>query len=322
MSRRQTMTGVWLESGELSVRDELPVPEPPPGEALVRVLLAGICNTDLELIEGYYPYTGVLGHEFVGEVEEGPDELLGRRVVGEINAVCGQCLECRDGRSSHCRNRTVLGIVERDGAFAGYLTLPARNLHPVPDGLSDEAAVFTEPLAAALRIRDQAHVSPDDRVLVVGAGKLGQLVARSLVLTGCDLFVAGRHAGKLERLERRGISTGTSDDIAPRSFGLAVDCTGNPAGFEVARGALRPGGTLVMKSTYAGSLDVDASSLVVDEITVVGSRCGPFSPALELLASGQVTVDDLVEARYPLPEALAAFDDAARPGTLKVLLEP
>jgi threonine dehydrogenase-like Zn-dependent dehydrogenase len=313
--------GLWLEGGELSFRDDLPVPEPPAGEALVRVLLAGICNTDLELVRGYYPFEGILGHEFLGVVEEGPDAWRGRRVVGEINAVCGECAACRAGRRSHCERRTVLGIVGRDGAFADFLILPVENLHAVPAEVSDESALFTEPLAAALEIQQQVQVGPADRVLLVGDGKLGQLVARSLALTGCALTVVGRHAAKLDLLGELRLSTVLESEFAAHGFDLAIECTGNPQGFDLARRALRPRGTLVLKSTYAGRLEIDASALVVDEITLIGSRCGPFAPALALLAAGKVEVESLIAARYLLADALAAFEHARRPGTLKVVLE-
>lgn len=315
------MIAIWLEDGRLVVRHHLPPPEPSRGETLIRVLMAGICNTDLELVRGYNAYTGILGHEFVGIVERGPEAFLGRRVVGEINAACGRCTECSAGRPRHCRSRTVLGITGRPGAFAEYLALPASNLHIVPNEVSMEAAVFTEPLAAALEIQAQVAVAPTDRVLVVGDGKLGLLVAQSLAATGCELLVIGRHRAKLELLTARGIRTGMVADTEPASFDVAVECTGNPEGFEIARAALRPRGTLVMKSTYAGRLTVDASALVVDEIALVGSRCGPFEPALRLLREGGVDVMPLVHARYPLEEGVAAFEHAARPGVLKVLLE-
>jgi threonine dehydrogenase-like Zn-dependent dehydrogenase len=259
----------------LRLRDEVPVPEPPDGEALVRVLRAGICNTDLELVRGYYPYTGILGHEFVGVVEHGPPALMGRRVVGEINAVCGECSACRAGRPTHCERRTVLGIVKRHGAFAEFLTLPIANLHIVPEGISTDAATFTEPLAAALEIQEQVAVHAGDRVLVVGDGKLGQLIAQTLCLTGCDLLVVGRHPAKLALLSARGIATGAVEAVSPGAYDVAVECTGDPEGFALARQALRPRGTLVMKSTYAGALTLDASKVVVDEITLVGSPAGP-----------------------------------------------
>lgn len=315
------MQALWLENNQLQLRDDAPIPSPPPGEALVRVVRAGICNTDLELLRGYYPYTGILGHEFVGVVEQGPEHLKGQRVVGEINAVCGQCRFCRSGQPTHCENRTVLGIVNRNGAFADYLSLPIENLHRVPDNVATDVATFTEPVAAALEIQQQVKVSPAERVLVVGDGKLGQLVAQTLAITGCDLLVVGRHQEKLANLAARGIQIGLEDAVADRAFDVSVECTGNPAGFAIARRALRPRGTLVLKSTYAGQLTFDASSLVVDEITLIGSRCGPFPAALDLLASGQVDVEPLIHARYPLSEGLAAFEQASTKGVLKVLLD-
>jgi threonine dehydrogenase-like Zn-dependent dehydrogenase len=311
--------GIWLESGRLELRQDLALPEPPPGEALVRVTRAGLCNTDLELVRGYYPYRGVLGHEFVGRVESGPASLVGERVVGEINAVCGGCETCRAGRRSHCERRTVLGIVGRDGAFAEHLVLPAENLHRVPDSVADAAAVFVEPLAAALEIQQQVELGPGQRVLVVGDGKLGQLIAASLALTGCELTVVGRHERKLALLASRGVTT-TLEPPRKGAWDVAVECTGSTAGFAVARKALRPRGTLVLKSTYAGELTLDASALVVDEISLVGSRCGPFAPALRLLEERRVDVAPLVDAVYPLARGLEAFAHAARRGTLKVLL--
>jgi threonine dehydrogenase-like Zn-dependent dehydrogenase len=263
----------------------------------------------------------VPGHEFAGVVAQGPQELVGQRVVGEISAVCGACAACRSGRRAHCADRTVLGIAGRNGAFAEFLALPAENLHPVPSRVSTDAATFVEPLAAALEIQQQVRVGPGDQVLVVGDGKLGQLIGQALALTGCDLLVAGRNADKLAHLSRRGVRVGRQEDVAPGMFDLAVECTGNDEGFALAHRGLRPRGVLVMKSTYAGQLSVDASALVVDEITLVGSRCGPFPPALRLLAAGLVQVEPLVTARYPLAEGLAAFARAGEKGVLKVLLE-
>ncbi len=314
------MQALWLEQGRLSVRADLPIPVPPPGEALVRVRRAGVCNTDIELTRGYYPYRGVLGHEFVGEVAS-DGEWRGRRVVGEINAACGLCEQCRGGRPTHCDRRTVLGIVNRHGAFAEYLTLPIANLHAVPDEVPDDRAVFTEPLAAALEILQQVAVRPSDRVTVIGDGKLGLLCAQVLALTGCDLTVLGRHAHKLAILSARGIATAPAGEAPARRADLVVECTGSPDGFELARQILRPRGTLVLKSTYAGSLTLDMSRIVVDEITVVGSRCGPFAPALDLLRRGQVDVHALIDARYPLGDGLQAMERAQQPGVLKVILE-
>jgi threonine dehydrogenase-like Zn-dependent dehydrogenase len=317
------MRGLWLNGQALRVREDLACPVPPAGEALVRVRIAGVCNTDLELVRGYYPYAGVPGHEFVGMVEEAGSapEWIGRRVVGEINAACGACATCRAGRRSHCEKRTVLGIVARSGAFATHLVLPVENLHAVPDTLPDEVAVFTEPTAAALELQQQVKVAAGDRVVVVGAGKLGHLVAQTLAMTGCRLRVIGRSPRPLALLAARGIATATADAIEPRGADLVVECTGHPDGLELARRAVRPRGTIVLKSTYHGRTEIDLARFVVDEITIVGSRCGPFAPALELLAAGRVDPRPLVEARYPLADAVAAFEHAARHGTLKILVE-
>lgn len=314
------MKGLWLENQQLQLRTDLPIPTPPPEEALVRVIRAGICNTDLELIRGYYPYQGILGHEFVGIVEQGSENLLNRRVVGEINASCGDCRFCRRGKPTHCEKRTVLGIVNRNGAFAEYLTLPVKNLHPVPDSVDTDSATFTEPLAAALEIQEQVSISSDDQVLVIGDGKLGQLCAQTLALTGCDLLVIGRHPEKLANLAKRNIKTALADAVKAQSFDIAVECTGNPDGFAIAVGALRPRGTLVLKSTYAGKLTLDASILVVNEITLVGSRCGPFDKSLNLLAQNKIDVKSLIQGEYGLSEGLKGIKQAQQRGTLKILL--
>ena len=315
------MKGIWLENQQLQLRTDLPTPKPPEGEALVRVLRAGICNTDLEILRSYYPYKGILGHEFVGVVEQGPENLLNQRVVGEINAACGHCRFCLSDQPTHCENRTVLGIVNRNGAFAEYLTLPVKNLHKVPDTISTDEATFTEPVAAALEIQQQIQICPVDKVLVVGDGKLGQLVAQTLALTDCQLLVIGRHQEKLANLEEKGIKTGFVDAVTTGAFDIAVECTGNPEGFGIARRALRSRGILVLKSTYAGNLSLDISSLVVDEITLIGSRCGPFAPALELLSQQKVNVKSLIQARYPLEAGMDAFAHAQKKGVLKVLLD-
>ncbi len=314
------MHALWLEDQQLTLRGDCAVPVPPPGEALVRVVRAGICNTDIELTRGYYPYRGILGHEFVGVVEsEGP--LHGQRVCGEINAVCGQCEQCRNGRPTHCDHRTVLGIVNRNGAFAQYLTLPEENLHVVPDSVPDDEAVFTEPLAAALEILQQVHLQPTDRVVVVGDGKLGLLCAQVLALSGCQVWAVGKHRDKLSLLAARDIHTALITERPTVRADVVVECTGSPTGFELAREMVRPRGTLVLKSTYAGSLTLDLSRIVVDEITIVGSRCGPFALALDLLARRAVDVRSLIHARYPLTEAVTALEHAQRAGVLKVVLD-
>ncbi len=315
------MKALWLEDGQLSVREV----DPPSadGEALVRVLLSGVCGTDIELTRGYYPYAGVLGHEFVGEVVEAPDESwVGERVVGDINAVCGACEQCAGGRPTHCEDRTVLGIVARDGAHAEYVRLPVANLHHVPDSVPDEAAVFTEPLAAAVEVLEQVHVAPTDRVLLVGAGRLGQLVARVLSLTGAHLRVVARHPHQQALLHDAGIATIAEDHVAENRWDVVVEATGSPSGLDLARRALRPRGTLVLKSTYAGEVTLDLSPFVVDEITIVGSRCGPFEPALRLLAAGLVDPLPLVSATYALSDAVEAVEVAQRRDVMKVLLRP
>jgi len=315
------MKALWLENNQVDLRD---LPEPSnPAEALVRVRRAGICSTDLELVKGYYPYTGILGHEFVGEIVSCPDSSrVGQRVVGEINAACGRCEQCKNGRETHCENRTVLGIVDRDGVFAEYTTLPLANLHPVPESVPDEIAVFTEPLAAALEIQQQVQVHPCDRVLLIGAGRLGQLIAQTLALTGCGLRVVARHEEQKILLRARGIRLISEEDLEPRRWDIVVEATGSSDGFSLARSAVRPRGTLVMKSTYKGDMAVNFSSIVVDEITILGSRCGPFAPALRLMEEQAVDPGVLIAAEYRLEDGLAALSEAAQPGVLKVLLKP
>lgn len=317
------MRALVIDRG-LRLETNYPTPTPPPGEALIRVRRAGVCNTDLELMRGYMNFRGVPGHEFVGVVEaaDGREDLIGRRVAGEINAACGACETCRANRPTHCPQRTTLGIDRRDGAFAEYLTLPFENVHPLPDAISDDAAVFVEPLAAACEITDQVRIRPTDRVALIGDGKLGLLCAQVLALTGCELIAVGRHADKLAILERRGISTTTeSDQLATASFDILVEATGTPDGFAAARRLVRPRGVIVLKSTYAGqAIPVNLTTLVVDEVTLIGSRCGPFEPAIRLLANKQIDVESLIHARYPLAEGVKAFEHAARKGTLKVIV--
>jgi threonine dehydrogenase-like Zn-dependent dehydrogenase len=315
------MNALWLENNQTSLRD---VPQPrKPNEVLIKIRKAGVCSTDLELVKGYYPYTGILGHEFVGEVAEADDDSwISQRVVGEINAVCNECEQCLNGRPTHCENRTVLGIVNRDGIFAEYTTLPLANLHRVPASVPDEMAVFTEPLAAALEIQQQVQVKPTDRVLLVGAGRLGQLIAQTLALTGCDLRVVARHKHQQDRLMSRGIRIISEEEIKPWRWDIVVEATGSPSGFSLARQAIRPRGTLVLKSTYKGEMNVNFSSIVVDEVNIIGSRCGPFEPALRLMESGQVDPTVLIDSEFSLGDALKAFEHAAETGVLKVLVSP
>lgn len=315
------MRALVLDNG-LHVVDDYPTPEPPPGEALIRVGVAGICNTDLELVKGYMHFRGVPGHEFVGTVVRalGAEAWEGIRVVGDINAACGVCPTCRAGRPTHCPHRTTLGISGRDGAFAEYLTLPIRNLYAVPETLPDDVAVFTEPLAAACEILEQIHLRPTDRVIVLGDGKLGLLCAQVLALTGCDLTVVGHHPEKLEIVARLGIATVPDADKVKSGADVVVEATGRPSGYADARRLVRPRGTVLLKSTYHGSVEADLTMAVVDEVTLVGSRCGPFAPALRLLARGLVDVRSLVAAQYNFQNILAAFEHAAHPGTLKILV--
>src|SRR5215211_4970717 len=314
------MNALWLENNKIDVREVTPPRKP--SEALIKIHKAGICSTDLELVKGYYPYTGILGHEFVGEVVEADDlSWIGQRVVGEINVVCHQCEQCRNGRSTHCENRTVLGIVNRDGTFAEFTQLPISNLHRVPNSVPDEMAVFTEPLAAALEIQQQIQIQPTDRLLLVGAGRLGQLIAQTLALTGCDLRVVARHAHQQNLLKARGIRIIDEENIQPWRWDIVIEATGSPSGFTLARKAIRPRGTLVMKSTYKGEISVNFSSIVVDEINIIGSRCGPFEPALRLLESRQMDPTVLIAEEFNLDEALKAFERAAETGVLKVLVQ-
>lgn len=316
------MKGLWLEDQKLTYREDLPVPEIRDGEALIKLRLGGVCSTDLEMTRGYYPFTGVPGHEFVGEVVAAPGNQAweGKRVVGEINVTCGECSTCRAGREHHCENRSTLGIHAFNGVFSEYFKLPIRNLHIVPDVVPDDVAVFTEPLAAALEIQEQIQVQPGMRVLVVGAGRLGLLIAQTLKLTGCDLRVAVRRQEPALILANFGIESIHTDDVVEHQYDLVVEVTGSPGGFELSRRAVRPMGTLVLKSTFAGDVTMNLSALVVDEVTLVGSRCGPFAPALHLMAAGLVDPRPMISARYGLAEGLAAFEKAAQHGVLKVLI--
>ena len=318
------MKALRYENGSLRIAD---APRPRAGgEAVVRVTVSGVCNTDLEIARGYAGFEGTLGHEFVGVVESAPGapELEGRRVVGEINAGCGSCKLCRANDPRHCPARTVLGIVGRDGAHAEYLRLPAVNLMPVPDEISDERAVFAEPLAAACGILERVRIEEGERVCVVGDGKLGLLCAQALkALTRADVTLVGKHANKLDIARRRGVETvllSELGDTRARSFDAAVEASGSEGGLRLALSLLRPRGTLVLKSTFHGETRLNTAPVVVDEITIVGSRCGRFAPALELLRTNSVEVESLISETYALADGLRAMERAAAPGVLKVLL--
>jgi threonine dehydrogenase-like Zn-dependent dehydrogenase len=335
------MKALRYENQKLSVR-EVNKPDPV-GEALVRVKLSGICNTDLEITRGYAGFEGTLGHEFVGVIESlsearpsgraplgGESSLTvgpltpGQRVVGEINAGCGSCDLCRAGDPRHCEKRTVLGIVGRDGAHAEFLKLPVTNLLPVPDEVSDERAVFTEPLSAACGILERAPITAETNVAVIGDGKLGLLCAQVLATTHAAVTLVGKHPNKLQIVQRRGIETLTIDKakMRARQFDVVVEASGSSTGFDLALDLLHPRGTLILKSTFHGATDLNMARIVVDEISVVGSRCGRFGPALELLKTNAVDVDSLISEEYALADGLRAIERAGEPAVLKVLLRP
>ena len=317
------MLALRIEKKRLSVKNVVKPDQP--DEALVRVLLSGICNTDLEVVRGYGDFNGTIGHEFVGLVEDSSDrKLVGRRVVGEINAGCGKCDQCRAGDTRHCASRTVLGIVGRDGAHAEFLQLPTVNLLPVPDDIPDEHAVFTEPLAAACGILERAAIEQTDRVAVIGDGKLGLLSAQVVALTGAPTLLVGKHPEKLQIAARRDIETATPDEAAKRQkqFDVVIEASGAAPGFKLALDLLRPKGKLVLKSTFHGSTEIDAARIVVDEISIVGSRCGRFQPALHLLMKNAIDVDSLISEEHPLANGVRAMDRAQTSGILKVLLRP
>lgn len=300
---------------------DYPKPERRCNEALIRVLMAGICDTDLEIIKGYMGFKGILGHEFVGLVEACDNrELLGKRIVGEINCSCGECNYCTEGLKTHCKNRSVLGILARNGAFAEYLVLPEKNLHIVPDRIADEEAVFVEPLAAGFQITQQIQIRPSDRVIILGDGKLGLLAAQVLALTGCDLLVVGKHASKLSVLKRKGIETRLMGDLGERKADVLIDCTGSPKGLETALGLTRARGTIILKSTTAENRELNLTPLVIDEISLIGSRCGPFRPAIMALQKGLIDVKPLISGIYNISDGIEAFKDASKGETLKIAL--
>lgn len=317
------MLAIHLAHGHLTLQENYPQPLPQAGEALIRVVLAGICSTDLEIVKGYVPgFAGVLGHEFVGIVAQADSapEWIGRRVVGSINMGCGTCPECTAHGPEHCPTRTVLGIHHKDGALAEYITLPLANLHEVPAEVPNTHAVFTEPLAAALRIREQIVVRPTARTAVIGPGRLGMLVGKVLSLAGTHVTMLGRSAASLELAAQWDLATGLVGDTADNSFDVVVEATGNPQGLANALRLTRPQGTIVLKSTFAGMATLDLTKVVVAELNLIGSRCGPFAPALRLLAQKSVPVDDLIEAQYPLHSALTALEVASQPGMRKILI--
>jgi threonine dehydrogenase-like Zn-dependent dehydrogenase len=320
----------------LTLERNYPDPTPTAGEAVIRVLQVGICNTDLEIIRGYLGFMGVLGHEFVGVVEEIYGEqareqysyLLGKRVVGEINAACHRpdCTYCQRGMPTHCPDRTTLGIVNRDGAFADYVILPVENLHIVPENVSDEEAVFVEPLAANFEILEQVHLKPTESVLILGDGKMGQLAAQVLTLSACEVLMVGKHEEKLALAEKHGVRTYVLNDAHNfvlengRRVDMVVECTGSAQGLEMALRLVRARGVIILKSTVAEKSLTHLAPIIIDEIRIQGSRCGPFAPALRALSQKLVDVYPLISARYTLDEGLEAFKHAEQQGVLKVLM--
>ena len=330
------MRALVYRNSSLVLEHDYPLPTPREGEALIRVLVTGICNTDLEIIQGYMGFQGVLGHEFVGVVERIYGEtalshyghLLGKRVVGEINAACYQsdCFFCQRNMTSQCPRRTTLGIDRRDGAFAEYLMLPVQNLYPVPEQVSDEEAVFTEPLAANFEILEQVHLHPTDRVLILGDGKMGQLAAQVLALSGSSITMIGHNAEKLALVESHGVHTYLVHDASQftledkRPIDVVVECSGSAQGFETALRLVRARGTLILKSTVAAKSTLNLAPIVINEIRVQGSRCGPFAPTLNALKQHLFDIQPLVSARYQLNEGLQALEYARQKGVLKVLM--
>jgi len=318
------MLALQYSNGQLTLLKDYPKPVPQTDEALVRVTLAGICSTDLEMAKGYVPdFAGVLGHEFVGVVEASEDESwLGNRVVGSINIGCQTCLVCRQDGPEHCPNRQVLGIHHRDGVFAEYVAVPLRNLYSLPESVPDEWAVFTEPLAAALRIQEQVAIRPSVKTAVIGPGRLGLLVAQVLHNAGSDITLLGRRNSSIVLPASWGLPTGLTTEFPDDSFDFVVEATGNDSGFAQALRLVRPLGTIILKSTFAGDSQLDLTKIIVGEIKVFGSRCGPFAPAIRLLAENRIRTESMIMAEYPLSDALAAFQKASEPGVLKVLLRP
>jgi threonine dehydrogenase-like Zn-dependent dehydrogenase len=313
------MRAIVLEEG-VRFRTSQPEPVPSPDEVLVRVSCAGVCETDLQLISGYMAFRGILGHEFVGVAQSGP--YARRRVVGEINCACWACETCRRGLPTHCANRTVLGILNHDGAFADYIAVPQKNLHPVPDSLPDEIAVFTEPVAAAFQILAQRAIARDERVVVLGDGRLGNLCAQVLATRSDRVLVVGKHLAKLALLDAMGIETVLLSDTLPEhAADVVVDCTGSESGLPTALRLVRPRGTIVLKTTVAGTQTLAWAPFVIDEITLIGSRCGPFDQALAALEQGSVDVRPLISERLSLSDGLAALERAQAKGVLKVLID-
>ncbi|MEK6759947.1 MAG: alcohol dehydrogenase catalytic domain-containing protein [Deltaproteobacteria bacterium] len=314
------MRAIVFDEG-LRFAGDHPEPVCAQGEALVKVSCAGVCATDIEITKGYMGFTGILGHEFSGRVVSKGGALSGRRVVGEINVPCARCALCGKGLERHCPKRTVIGIYGRDGAFADYVSLPESNLHPLPDSVSDREAVFVEPIAAAFEILEQVSIDKDTRVAVIGDGRLGLLIAQVMALSRCNLTVIGRHSEKLSTLDAMAIDTKVGYDGLGREFDVVIDAAGTNEGLASALDIVVPKGTIVLKTTVAGNRDVDLNRVVIDEVSLVGSRCGPFAPAIEALAEGKVKVGALIDSVFKLEDGVHAIERASQKGVLKVLLE-
>ena len=307
-------------NGNLKYITDYPIPRPENNEALIRITCAGICNTDIEITRGYMGFKGIPGHEFVGIVEKcKKKDLVGKRVVGEINIGCGNCLYCRNQLQNHCPGRSVPGILNRNGVFAEYTALPVKNLHKVPDSISDEEAVFVEPLAAAYEILEQVNISSSDKVSVLGDGKLGLLVAQVIATTGSNPVVVGRHPEKLSILDKSGIKTELSADFKERGFDIVIDCTGSPSGMETALQIVKPRGKIVLKTTIAKRGRIDLNQIVINEISLIGSRCGPFPAAIKAIKSKKIDLYPLISKVFSLEEGIKAFQYASKKA-LKVIL--
>jgi len=315
------MRALIFDKRGLNYRTDYPVPTFLKNEAVIKVACAGICNTDVEIIKGYMGFQGVLGHEFVGVVDRCSEKsLIGKRVTGEINIGCGRCSYCKMGTQNHCPRRSVLGILNKDGVFAEYVTLPVKNLHLIPEGISDEEAVFIEPLAAAFEILQQIDVMPYHKVCVLGDGKLGLLVGQVLSSTGCNLAVVGKHERSLSILKKMGIKIEHVLAFDGKNFDIVVDCTGSPDGIEKALQIVKPQGKIIMKTTVAKQKMINLNHVVVNEISIIGSRCGPFPLAINALEKKNVDVKPLISRIFPFKECLKAFKFASAKGVLKVIL--
>lgn len=318
------MDALFIDNGRLTFRNDCPIPTLSRNEALIKLRLAGICTTDTELLKGYAKFTGIPGHEFVGEVVKVKDNknkhLLGKRVVANINIGCGECEYCKIQVAEHCLRGRALGIRKKDGVFAEYASLPVENIYVLPKSITDKQAVFTEPLAAALRVVELLHVPVRKNAAIIGPGKLGILISQVLSFTGINIVVLGKSKKSLNLPKKLGLNVDLIDDVKDRSFDVVVEATGNEIGFSQALRIIKPMGKVVLKSTYNNDLNLFANKIVVDEISIIGSRCGPFAPAIKMLENDLIRTEELIEAVYPLRLGVKAFELASQPGAKKVML--